>query len=265
MPTSDHSFRCRLGPRHVNDEVGDQVAHVEPMIEPIGEGAEVGLGVLAVLQRLEGARHHGLKVAQHGVDPFELGQAPGLECAHHPGHVDASGLSDRGKTPQAVTGDAGLGQQAGLGPLGNSIKRAAADQVELERQGRDIGFGLTDEVDGQEPDRQRQLGVFYHRASGQRGLKAVTAALVELAGALHRKIALRDGAPRTAKPVRPAHSPEHLGALRFGAEVVQKLRNRLTVLVLNLVAGNKMFINTGAHYIDIEKDTFIRTFKIQSF
>jgi hypothetical protein len=72
MLTSDHSFRRRLGSRRVNDEVGDQVAQVEPMIEPIGEGAEEGLGVLAVLQRLEGARHHGLEVAQHGVDPLEL-------------------------------------------------------------------------------------------------------------------------------------------------------------------------------------------------
>jgi len=44
------------------------------LVEPIGEGAEVGLDVLAVLQRFEGARHHGLEVAQHGFDPLELGQ-----------------------------------------------------------------------------------------------------------------------------------------------------------------------------------------------
>ena len=130
MPASDDLFRHRLGPRRLNDEVGYQVAQVEPVVEPIGEGAEVGLGVLAVLQRFEGGRHRGLEVAQHGVDPLELGQVPRLECAHHPGHMDAFGFGDCGKAPQAVTGDDGLGQQAGLGPIGNGIRREAADHVE---------------------------------------------------------------------------------------------------------------------------------------
>ena len=99
MPASDRSFRHWFGPRHVNDERGDQVAKVESVVEPICEGAEVGLGVLAVLQRLEGTRHNGLEVAQHGVDPSELGQVPGLECAHHPGHVDAPGFGDCSEAP----------------------------------------------------------------------------------------------------------------------------------------------------------------------
>ncbi len=37
MPTSDHFFRHRHGPRCVNDEPDDQVAPVEPVVEPIGE------------------------------------------------------------------------------------------------------------------------------------------------------------------------------------------------------------------------------------
>lgn len=70
------------------------------MVEPVSECAEVGLGVLAVNQRLEGARHHGLEVPQHGVDPLELGKVQGLECAHHPGHVDASGSVIAAKHPR---------------------------------------------------------------------------------------------------------------------------------------------------------------------
>lgn len=62
-----------------------------------------GLGVLSVLQRLEGTRHHGLEVAQHGVAPLELGQDPG--------------------------------QQTGLSPLGDSFRREAADHVKLEPDG----------------------------------------------------------------------------------------------------------------------------------
>ena len=80
MPASDHFFRHRLGPRCVNDEPDDQVAQVEPVVEPVGEGAEVGLGVLAVLQRLEGARHHGLEVVEQGVDPLELGKISESTC-----------------------------------------------------------------------------------------------------------------------------------------------------------------------------------------
>jgi hypothetical protein len=132
MSTSDHFFRRRLGPRHVNDELGDHLAQIEPMVEPVGEGAEVGLGVLAVLQRLEGARHHGLQVAQHGVDPLELGQVPGIERAQRPGLVDTSGFGDQGETPKAVPGDDGLGQQAGLSPLGNGFRRETANHIELK-------------------------------------------------------------------------------------------------------------------------------------
>ena len=80
MSASDHLFRHRLGPRRVNDEVRDQVAQVESVVEPVGEGAEVGLAVLAVLQRLEGARHHGLEVSQQGVDPLEPWQVSESTC-----------------------------------------------------------------------------------------------------------------------------------------------------------------------------------------
>ncbi len=51
MPASYHLFRFRIGPRCVNDQVGDQVEQVKSVAEPIGEGADVGLGVFAVLPR----------------------------------------------------------------------------------------------------------------------------------------------------------------------------------------------------------------------
>jgi hypothetical protein len=94
MPTSDHFFRHRPSPRCVNDEPDEQVAQVEPVVEPVGEGAEVGLGVLAVLQRFEGARHHGLEVTKHGVDPLELGKVSESTCRAGTGSGGwASGLS----------------------------------------------------------------------------------------------------------------------------------------------------------------------------
>jgi hypothetical protein len=80
MPVSDQFLRHRLGPRCVNDEPDDQVAQVEQVVEPVGEGTEVGLGVLEVLQRFEGARHHGLEVVDQGVDPLEPGKISESTC-----------------------------------------------------------------------------------------------------------------------------------------------------------------------------------------
>ena len=117
MPASGHSFRCQLGLRRVNGEHGDHLAQVESVVDPVSEGAGVGLGALSVFQRLEGARH--------------------------PGHTDASGVGDCGKAPGAVADNDGLGQQAGLGPPGNRLRREAADPVELtavvHRDGGDGG------------------------------------------------------------------------------------------------------------------------------
>ncbi len=44
------------------------------------------------------------------------------------------------------------------------------------------------------------------------------------------QIVLRAGALRAAKPLRPARALERFGALRLGAEVAQKLRDRHAVL-----------------------------------
>ena len=100
--------------------------------------------------------------------------------------------------------------------------RLAHAQVTLERQGVDAGLGLADEVDGQEPGGQRQLGVLHQGAGGQRSLKAAAAALVELAGTLRHKIVLRAGALRAAKPQRPR---ERLSASAHCASVPKWLRN----------------------------------------
>lgn len=60
FPTLHHKhskrfLRHRLGPRRVNGEGVDQAAQVKSVVEPVSECAEVGLGVLAVLQRLANA------------------------------------------------------------------------------------------------------------------------------------------------------------------------------------------------------------------
>jgi hypothetical protein len=51
MSLTDAFFSYWSGSHHVNDEGGDQVVQAESMVEPLGVGREVGLGLLAELQR----------------------------------------------------------------------------------------------------------------------------------------------------------------------------------------------------------------------
>ena len=55
-----------------DDEAVDKALKIEPAVEALGEGAQVLLGALAVVQRMERASQRGLELAQDGVDPLEL-------------------------------------------------------------------------------------------------------------------------------------------------------------------------------------------------
>ena len=79
---------------HIDDQARDRSAQVESAIEAIAVGGEVLVGVLAVLQGVEGAGQRGFQVAQHGFDPLELRQVARFERAHHNRQVH----SERGQT-----------------------------------------------------------------------------------------------------------------------------------------------------------------------
>ena len=64
MPASDDFFLDRPGPCHVHDQGRGEAAQVESMVEPVGKGCEIGLGVLAELQRLEGFCQGRLEVSR---------------------------------------------------------------------------------------------------------------------------------------------------------------------------------------------------------
>jgi hypothetical protein len=132
MPPPDHFFRHRLAPRHIDDEGGQQAAQIEAPVEAVGKGSQVSLAVLSVLEGVERAGQRGLEVAQHGVDPLELGQVLRLEGAHHAGDVNAAGLGDGGEAAQAVAEDDAAGLQACFGPLADGLGSEAADHIELQ-------------------------------------------------------------------------------------------------------------------------------------
>ena len=112
--------------------MGDQSAQVEAAIEAVGEGGEVALSVLAVVQRVERTGQSCLQIAQHFVDPLELWQVARLERAHHDGLVHAARVGNGDKAYQTIAADARLRRQSGFCPLADRVQREAAQQVEFE-------------------------------------------------------------------------------------------------------------------------------------
>ena len=112
-------------------------------------------------------------------------------------------------------------------------------QMALERQGRQPGLGLADQIDRQEPSAKRQLGAVHQSASGQRGLVAAAPALEQLAGAVANDVVFGSLAARTTKAMRPAMCRQGCCALNFGPVAAEEIRQRHPVLELDLVHGHR--------------------------
>lgn len=114
-----------FGTRDIDDEASDEAAQIEAAVEPASEGGEIGLGVLGVVEGVKGAGQGGLQVAQHGVDPGELGQIARLALPDNDGRVQAAGVCDGGEARQAIASDLGAGHQGSLGPVAHGLNRTA--------------------------------------------------------------------------------------------------------------------------------------------
>ena len=313
-PPPDNVFTQRLGVCAVADQVGHHLAQIEAVVDAIAEGAEVLVGVLAELECPVRATDHGLEVAQHGVDPGELGQLARLALAHHHVRMRATGIDHTRKARQAVAAHVAAGQQVLARPIGDGLRGEAGNLVDLdehwtaivagghgchdghlvgrsaparagflatevgvielnqaaerglavmrahrghqllmdqpggavrgadlahERQGRQPGLGLADQVDRQNPDAQGQIGAVEQGARGQRGLVPAGAALEEFARAMADDLVLSGVAARAPKPLRPAVRHQRLGALGFGAVAVEELGQEHAVLELDSVRGHR--------------------------
>ena len=84
------------------DQAQQQALEIESAVEPIREGTQVMGGVLGELEGLVRAVDQGLEVAQHGIDPSELGQVARLARAHNDVGVSAARVNDAGKAVQSI-------------------------------------------------------------------------------------------------------------------------------------------------------------------
>jgi hypothetical protein len=111
----------------------------------------------------------------------------------------------------------------------------AGTQMPFEGQGRQACLVLADEVDGQKPGAQRQLGALHQRARSQRCLMPARSTLEELARAVTNHVVLRRCTARATKTVRPTQRHQRFRALRLCTVTVEELRHRHARLKLDLV------------------------------
>ena len=109
-------------------------------------------------------------------------------------------------------------------------------QVAAELQRGDPGFGLTDQIEGQEPGGQRQFCGLHDRASCERGLMAAGAALIALESAAVDEPMLMAIAAGTAEPIRPARLLQSSLTLLLSAVEPLEVRQREAFLELDAAA-----------------------------
>lgn len=113
---------------------------------------------------------------------------------------------------------------------GSAIAHA---QVAFEFQGREIGLGRGEQVERDEPGRQRQLRAFEQRAAEQRGLVAAGTALIARPAVTLKTRARAIRATRATKALRPTAAIQRSITFGFGAVLRHKLGHRQALLKLH--------------------------------
>ena len=111
-------------------------------------------------------------------------------------------------------------------------------QVAAELQRGDPSLGLADQVKGQKPGGQRQLGGLHDRAGRERGLMAAVATLIVLEPPVLDQSMLLTIAAGTAEPIGPACFHQGSLTLLLGAVEPLELRQGKAFLELDRAAGH---------------------------
>ena len=110
-------------------------------------------------------------------------------------------------------------------------------QLAPQLQGRDAALGLGEEVDGKEPNAQRQLGGLEDGA-GEQGELALAVVALEGGPAGGEAAEAGAAAAGAVEAVGPAGGEEGLLALRLGAVVLEELGQAEAFLELDFVLGH---------------------------
>ena len=113
--------------------------------------------------------------------------------------------------------------------------RIAHPEVALECERRQSGLGLADQVDREEPGRQRQFGALHHGAGDQRRLMSTRLALEQRVGSPAYPAVSNAITARTPKPRRPACLLQSRLAGWLGSVALEKLGHGQSGLKLDSV------------------------------
>jgi hypothetical protein len=136
-------------------------------------------------------------------------------------------------------------QQVGLLPISHRPQNLVVQQpsrvvfhaqVAAELQRGDASLGLADQIEGQEPGRQRQFGGLHDRASRECGLMAAGTALIALEPPAVDEPMLMAIAAGTVEPIGPASFLQRCLTLLLGAVMPLKLRQGEAFLELDRTA-----------------------------
>lgn len=119
----------------------------------------------------------------------------------------------------------------------------AHPQVAHERERRQPGLGLTDEVDREKPHCQEQFGALHHGAGDQRALMPSGSALKQRVGTPPHPAVGDPIAARTTKPVRLARLLQCRSALGIVTVAFEKLGHRQPGLKLDSVHRHELNLN----------------------
>lgn len=129
----NHTLKPRMLARDIGHQSHDQLTQVDAPVEAICECAEVDAGIVVVLEGVKRPGQRGLAVAQHPVDPVELGQLAPIEFAHDDGLLRALGGRDGSEACQHVTDDDQRGACPAGGPLPCQTQTRHRSELEVVR------------------------------------------------------------------------------------------------------------------------------------
>lgn len=123
--------------------------------------------------------------------------------------------------------------------------RVAHTDLALHRQRRQTRLGLADEIDGQEPCGQRQLGVLHQAAGCQRGLMPAAVALEQAPSTVADHVVRVAVAAGAAEASGPSGGHQRRGAVRLGAKAAKELGQRHAGLELDSVESHRVLSVVG--------------------
>ena len=121
----DRALRVRSAVNCRDEQARMQRAEVESAVKTVGEGGQISCRVFSEVERMVAAGQTSFEIAEHGVDPMELGQVSWFSSGHDGGLMRAPSRGDSAKAGQSIGKHRTSRGQARSGPVFNRLEAEA--------------------------------------------------------------------------------------------------------------------------------------------